>query len=390
MPAGAAYASPGVTALDLTVGVKVNIDELIYLLSPTDLPMTLGVDADGTMVVKTQPVDQIQFSWLDEDLLTPRTTLNGAATTGDTFITIATGERARFATGDLVRVIKAGVASPELMQVASYGSTAETLVVTRGFQGTTATNYATGAIVMGVGTALAEGSNPENTRARDRTLRTNYTEIFGPYRVSMSRTARGVARYGVPDEWAKQVFNRTRELMIGIEQALLGGIAFNDTANKKRGTGGLDNFITGTNLNSTATQITVTNISSAQQVCYNLGDVPLVLVANPNSLGDLNDTTNTSVLRQTEVDSRRGRARVEVIDTEFGTTTILRNRWCHPFHAYLVKPDGIIRRQFDPLRYEALAKTGDADNAQIVCEEGFEIKGFQHMFRWNNLTYTAA
>jgi hypothetical protein len=390
MPAGAAYASPGLTSYDLTAGVKVNIDELIYLLSPTDLPMTLGVDADGTMVVKTAPVDQKAFSWQDEDLLIPRTTIAATATTGDTVLTIATGERARFATGDIVRIIKAGAAA-ELLYITGYGSTAETLTVTRGFQSTTATNYATSAIILGVGAALAEGSDPSATRARDRTLRTNYTEIFGPYKVAMSRTDRKVSRYGVPDEWAHQVAARTRECMIHIEQALLYGVSFDDTTNKKRGTGGLTHYLTGSSLNSTVTQLTVTNIASAQQAAYNAGDVPLVLIANPNSLGDLNDTTNTSVVRQTEVDSRRGRARVEVIDTEFGTTTILRNRWCHPHTAFLVKPDGIIRRIFDPLMYEPLAKTGDADNAQIVCEEGFEIKGYQHMYAFNNLTaYTAA
>lgn len=390
MVAAAAYATPGLTTYDLTAGVKVNIDELIYLLSPTDLPMTLGVDADGTMVVKTAPVDQKAFSWQDEELLVPRTTLNGAATTGDTFITIATGERARFATGDMVRIIKAGVTAPELLYVTGYGSTAETLTVTRGFQSTTATNYASGAIVLGVGAGLAEGSDPSATRARDRVLRTNYTEIFGPYKVAMSRSDRQVSRYGVPDEWAHQVAARSREAMIHVEQAILYGVSFDDTTNKKRGTGGLTHYITGSSVDSTSTQLTVAKIATAQQAAYNLGDVPLVLVANPNSLGDLNDTTNTSVVRQTEVDSRRGRARVMYIDTEFGTTTILRNRWCHPFTAFLVKPDGIIRRVMQPLMYEPLAKTGDADNAQIVAEEGFEIKGFQHMAAFNNLTYTAA
>lgn len=388
MPAGAAYASPGLTSYDLTAGVKVNIDELIYLLSPTDLPMTLGVDADGTMVVRTAPVDQKAFSWQDEDLLVPRTTI-AVATTGDTFITVATGERARFATGDMIRFMKAA-AAVELAYVTGYGSTAETLTVTRGFQSTTATNYASGTIILGVGTALPEGSDPSATRARDRTLRTNYTEIFGPYKVAMSRTDRKVSRYGVPDEWAHQVAARTRETMIHIEQALLFGVSFDDTSNKKRGTGGLAHYITGGSLNATATQLTVANIATAQQTAYNAGDVPMVLIANPNSLGDLNDTANTSVVRQTEVDSRRGRARVEMIDTEFGTTTILRNRWCHPSWAFLVKPDALIRRILDPLQYEVLAKTGDADNAQIVAEEGFEIKGYQHLAAFNNLTYTAA
>lgn len=377
---------PGVTSYDLATGVKLNIDELIYLLSPTDLPMTLGVDSEGTMVVGQDTVDQVEFKWQDEELLVPRTTLGGAATTGDTFITVAAGERLRFSTGDLIRVIKPGISAMEIMKVTGTGSTADTLLVTRGFATSTATNYASGAVVTGIGRALAEGSNPENPRARDRDLRSNYTEIFGPEQVSMSRTEQKISKYGVVSEWDKQVYNRTRELWIHIEQAMLHGFKFNDTSTKMRGTGGLDFFLTGSNLNSTVTELTALNISNGQQVCYNLGDVPLVLMANPGSLGDLDDIANTSVVRQMETDSRRGRRRVEVIDTEYGVTTIIRNRWVHQQAAYLLKPGGFIRRVLDRMTYENLAKTGDSDKGQIVAEEGFEIKGYQHMYRFNNLT----
>ena len=45
-------AAGAVTSYELTAGIRLNIDEMIYLISPTDLPMTLGVDSDGTMVVR--------------------------------------------------------------------------------------------------------------------------------------------------------------------------------------------------------------------------------------------------------------------------------------------------------------------------------------------------
>ena len=42
-----------------------------------------------------------------------------------------------------------------------------------------------------------------------------------------------------------------------------------------------------------------------------------------------------------------------------------------------------------PLVVEALAKTGDSDKVQIVCEEGLQVKGQQHMARFTNLdSYT--
>lgn len=371
---------------NLDTGLKLNIDELIYMLSPMDLPMTLGVDADGSMVVRTMPVDQTTFKWQDEEILTPRAPLAALATTGTTGLTVATGEALRFATGDLIRIVKSTGATESAVVT---GVSNATVTVTRGYASSTATNLSTGDMLVGIGTLLLEGSDPENFRARDRDLRTNYTEIFGPYKIQMSRTAQKVSKYGVTDEWSKQVFNRTRELMIRIEQALLLGVANDDTAGK-RSTGGLLHFLT-SNVNSSATQLTLANIATLQQTCYNAGDVPLVLVANPATLAQLNDIENTSTMRVVQTDSRRGRARVTVLDTEFGTTTIVRNRWCHPFHAFLIKPEGVIRRIFDPLMYQPLAKTGDSDKAQIVCEEGFEIKGYQHMAVFTGLTsYTAA
>lgn len=375
-----------VTSYELATGVKLNIDELIYMISPMDLPLTLGIDAQESMVIGKDSVDEVSFSWQDEEILTPRVYVAAAATTAETALTVTTSEGRRFATGDIARLMRASGAQ-ELVKVTAISTS--TVTVTRGYQSTTGGSVASGDVLIGIGTALAEGSDPENFRSRDRTLRTNYTEIFGPYLIQMSATEQVVSKYGVSDEWAKQVFNRQREVMIRIEQALLYGVAFNDTSNKMRGTGGLYHFAT-TNLNSTSTQFTLANITTQQQACFNAGDVPTVAVVNPNSLGDLNDTSNTSILRVTYDDSRRGRRRVETVDTEYGTMTMIRNRWVHPHNAFLIKPGAVTRRILRPLSYEQLAKTGDSDKGQLVGEEGFEIKGEQHMSVFSALTsYTA-
>ena len=98
MPTGMA------TAYDLTVGVVVNMDETIYMLSPQDTPLLTGMGADGLTIIGSAPVDEIQFSWMDDSILTPRSSLNGAITTGDTVFTLATGDRTKFSTGDIITV----------------------------------------------------------------------------------------------------------------------------------------------------------------------------------------------------------------------------------------------------------------------------------------------
>lgn len=380
MPTGMA------TAYDLTVGVVVNMDEAIYMLSPQDTPLLTGLGADGQVLIGSESVDEIEFSWMDDTILTPRSALNGAITTGDTVFTLTTGDRTKFSTGDIITVGKQ--AATEQIRITSYGSTAETIVVARAWAGT-ATNYASGAIVVGLGTALAEGSNPEAARTVDRVQNSNLTQIFGPTKVDLSRTEQQVRKYGVGNEFTHQLMGRMAENAISREQAFLYGARVNSTAGKIRTTGGLRFFIT-SNVDSTSTELTVVNITTRQQTGYNAGGFADVVMGNPVVVADLNAATDTAVVRQTIDDPQRGRTRVQWVDTEFGSVTIARNRWVLPMHAFGFTRENVIRRVMQPLIFERLAKTGDSDQGEIVCEEGLEVKGEEHLFMFTNLDATGS
>lgn len=375
-----------VTAYDLTVGVVVNIDEAIYMISPVDSPMISGVNADGLSLVPSEGgLDQIEFSWFDEEILTPRSLIAATVATTDTYITVTSGEQTKFSSGDLLRLIKSGYA--EYVRVTAYGTTADTLVVTRGFDGTTARNFAVDDKVRGVGTALPEGSDPERARAKDRSKRTNNTQIFGPTLVHMSRTEQRLRKYGVSNEFSKQSMNRVTELNIAREYALLYGRKYNSSDSKIRTTGGAFSFVT-SNTDTTSTQLTVLTLQSMQQKAYLKGQPFDTLAVNPAALLDLNDIANTNIVRTSQVETMRGRRRVTVVVTEFGDTTIARNRWMEPSDGLGFSRGNIKRRVMDPLQIERLAKTGDSDKVQIVCEEGLEVKGQQHMAYFSALAYT--
>lgn len=372
------------TAYDLTNGLIVNMDEAIYMYSPEELPMLSGLASDGMSVLTSRPLDQIEFNWLDERNLAPRSTVSAttAVTTGDTTINVAAGDGIKFSTGDVLTIRKAGF-DPEVVRVT--GIATDALTVTRALVGT-ARNYVAGATIIGMGTALPEGSDPENARADDTSKNTNVTQIFGPTALQMSGTARVVPRYGIPDQWAHQLHLRMYENMQAREQAILYGRMYNSTTTKIRTMGGLVEFIT-TNVDSTSTQFTALKIQSTLQTCYNAGGVPDRVIVNPNSLTDLNDIGNTSILRTTIDDPKRGRVRTTYVETEYGDIPIVRNRWVHPQDAFFIKRDLVTRRIMRPLVFEALGKTGDSDKAQIVCEESLQVKGQRHMARMNNLTY---
>lgn len=376
---------PGVaSSYDLANGVIINMDEAMYLYSPEELPLLTGQGSDGLSVITSDSLDQVSFSWLDEENLAPRDALSGAWTTGDTSITLTSGGRLKFSTGDVIMVRKAG--ADEVMRITGYSvTTAETLVVTRAFAGT-ATNYASGAVVIGLGTALPEGSDPENFRAADSTTRTNNTQIFGPTKISMTGTDLVIPRYGKPNEWTHQLYHRTYENGQAREQAFIYGRKTNSTTTRIRTTGGLAEFVT-TNVDATSTQFTELKIQTNMQTCYNRGGLPDRILVHPNSLVDLNAIGDTGRVRVEFGESRRGRTRVLVVETEYGPVQIVRNRWVHPFDAWGIKREGVVRRILRPFQFEMLAKTGDSQSGQILCEEGLEVKGEKHMFRMNALVY---
>ena len=374
------------TAYDLTTGQMLEIDDSIYLLDDLDVPMLTGVGSDGFPVISSLPTAEIEFSWQVEETLTPRSNLSAAVTTAATFITVTPNERARFSTGDLIRVIKSGAG--ELMEVTGYGTTADTLTVARGYDTTEAVQYAGTEVIMGVGTLLPEFSAPENPRSRDRDLFSGNTQIFGPTSVAISRTMQGLSRYGVQSEASHQLMRRAQENAISREQAFIMGHLSNDTATKKRSTGSLNYYITA-NEDTQSTQITVAAILANQQAAYLQGGVPTVLMANPVCLAHLN-AENDSRVRTVPTDTLRGVVPVTVVTTEFGDMSVVRDRWIPTTHAFGTVPEGVVERTFDPLIVERYAKTKDGAEWAMVTETGLAVKGQQHMWKMTALDYAAA
>ena len=378
-----------VTSYDLAVGVKINMDELIYMISPTDSPFINGIGTDGRQLLSSSPVDQQEFKWMDEELLIPRATVTdtGAAGAGATDVTVSAADSYKFQVDDLITIGEADAAvNAAVKRVTHVNNTAGVLTLadwanSDAWPATTAAHADT---VICVGTALVEGSDPGEARSADRTIRTNCTQIFGPTPIHMSRSEQQVTRYGVSDEFAKQVYGRSVENVITREQAYLYGQYNNDTSNKRRSTGGLNYHITSNT--DTSTTLTVSALEALQQKCYNAGGMPDLLIANPASFATLNAVGDSGRVRTVIDDPRRGRVPVASVFTEFGETQMLRNRWCHAETAFLIAKEGISRRVMQPLVVEALAKTGDSDKVQIVCEEGLQVKGEQHMGKFTTLT----
>jgi hypothetical protein len=385
-------ATAGASSYDLTNGLKVLIDEAIYMLSPEQLPLLNGLAADGQTVLSTEKIDQIKHEWLEEENKAPRSSLATAITSATSVVFgVATGDGVKFGVGDIISVKGAGLTTsqPELIRVASVSG--DELTCVRAYDSIgTAIAYATGSVVMGIGTALAEGSTPQAFQAKDTVTKYNYSQIFGPYEMKMTGTGQVVPRYGIPDQWGHQLGLRMYETAQAREQAIMYGRRYNSTTTKIRTMGGLVEFIT-SNVNTTAnTTLTLAGVETMMQTCFNNGAVPDRLLINPNSGTTLTDATNTTIVRTTLDDARRGRVRTSYLITEYGDIPLVRSRWVHPYEAFGIRRDNVTRQILRPMIMEKLAKTGDFDQAMFLCEESLKVKGQEQMFRFAGLTsYTA-
>ena len=157
---------PSVFSYNLTVETPIDIDDMIYILSPEDLPMLGGVNSDGFPVLPSSPVGDTTFYWLEEEVPLPRGILNEDLDNSETDVTMATGDAVKFAVGDGIRI------DAEVMIVTAVNTSTEVLTVSRGSASetnTTAATHATGAEVIGLGTILIEGAvGSANFQGRDK------------------------------------------------------------------------------------------------------------------------------------------------------------------------------------------------------------------------------
>ncbi len=372
-----------VTTYDLTTGVIVDMEEMIHLISPTDAPIQQGTSASGLSLITMGTCFEKKVEWLDEELLLPRSTADASATTGEGVLTVASGHQLRFSTGDVLLL-----SSGERVRVTGYGTTADTLLVTRGFASSTAATIATSAIITNYGQALAEGSDPENARAIDRNARYNLTEIFGPTAVQVSGTENVVRKYGLSGttEFDHQAANRIKEQFIAVDQALLYGSRFEDTNNKWRTMGGAIYYIA-TNVDSTTTAITESLFLDQIQAMYDAGGAGADIIAQVGSKQKrtISAWATAITIQVMRGDSGRGQ-KVDTFTCDFGDVTIVLNRNVRKADLFLYTRDQFELDVLRPMQFEMLAKTGDSMKGQVLREVTAKFRVESHAARFSALT----
>ena len=367
-----------VSTYDLTVGVKLNVEDVIWLTSPFDVPLLGTNGADGRTTLSSDTCFEKLVQWLDESLLTPRSTLQNSPLTADTFVQVAAGAQLQFMTSDIILI------DSEQMRVTGYGTTADSLTVTRGYGGTTAASHSANAAVVGVGQANPEGADPQNARSHDRNNRQNITQIFGPHLVQISGSENAVQKYGLSGtEFDHQVANRTKEGLISLEQAILYGQYFEDSTNKWRTMGGFTYFIS-SNVDSTTTQLSESALLTQLQACYDAGGAPDRTIVGSKQKRNIS-AINTASIRYSQDTNVRGQV-VDYYDSDFGRVSVVLDRWCRTSDLFLFSRDQAEVNTLRPFQFEMLAKTGDSIKGQVVGEKTLKFRRQNWAARFTALT----
>ena len=365
------------TTYDLPVGVIVDMDPLISQLSPFDLPLLNG--DGGVPAIPRDSVFEKKVEWLDDTIMTPRSTVSGALTTGTTALVIHANEANHFGVGDILLL-----ANDEFVRVTALAADGVTLTVTRAVGGSTATNVADASLVLGLGKTLPEGSDPEIARSRDRNARYNLTQIFGPEKVEVSMTENVIRKYGITtNEFDYQATQRMREKAIELEQALLYGRRFEDTTNKFRAMGGLTQYIT-TNVDSTTTTLTDTALLDMLETVFTAGGQPTDILVGAAAKRTIS-TFESSILQRDTGSNERG-VMVDTFLSDFGTVRVRLDRWVRPNDLFIIDRNDLELGVLRPWQFEMLAKTGDSMKGQVVGEFTLKVKNASHHARFTALT----
>lgn len=362
-----------VSTYDLSVGTIVEMEDLIHQLDPYDTPM-LSTISKGTCFEK-------KVEWLDETLLTPRSTLAANITDVATSMTVATADANKFGVGDVILI------DAEHVRVTAVSADGITLTISRAFAGAAAAHTAPAALV-GVGLALAEGSDPEAARTVDRTARFNLTQIFGPHAVHATGTEDVVRKYGLPGgsgEFNYQAGQFAKAVAVSREQALLYGSRVDDAAAEIRTMGGINFFIT-TNVDAATTTLTAATLLDQLQTCFSAGGNPDTVMAGPKQKRVISSFDRTANGFQTaRTDTQRGEIVSQYL-SDFGLVNVVLNRWQRVADLFIFERDQAEMVTLRPFQFEMLAKTGDSKKGQMLSEDSFKLHRQSHAAKFSALT----
>lgn len=253
------------------------------------------------------------------------------------------------------------------------------------------------ALASASATGLVEGADATYLTATPTTRVGNFTQINGKA-VIVSETASAVSTAGRAEELAYQVAKRGRELKRDLEAALTNNRASNAgasataraaasfeawiTTNDSRGTGGVQGGYTAAGTVTAATDASSTNqrtftearLKSVIRLCWASGGQPTTVMVGPvnkqRASAFAGITTKYSDFGNNPASpgSLAIVAAADIYLSDFGKLQIVPNRFSRERSALLIDWKYWKMSWLRKIQLRPLAKTGDAEKRQLICE----------------------
>jgi len=349
-----------VTTSTRTVGVKYDIDDVVDILTPADVPLQQLLPTDTT--------NEIKVEWIEDALLGQVFTAGTVSGTGPWVSLLADTSEVRV--GDIYIATDSTDSSKQWWVSAITTNTNVTLTAVGGHT----TAPVSGTVYQLAGQYLGEGLDPLAARSQERTTKYNYTQIMQEA-VKASRTARHRGArggmYGVGDPYDNELEKRFKELAIRFERQLLHGQR--TQSGDFRTMGGLFYYIT-TNATSGLKANVRTLLDDAILKGYNKGGSGhYTLVVSPTIKGII-DSVDASLRPGSKDIGTSAGYTITSYMSSFGEVTVVPDRHMPRTRGLVLQTEYTNIVNFDPWTHEVLAKTGDADQGQIVAEKTLRVK----------------
>lgn len=354
------------------------------LLDDTDFISEIGISG--------QAATQTKHEW-DEDALNATTVLQSGGTQAQMALGTTTGTVIRFSSSQVGRITAGTLlknslsGKTEVIQVTAVSSTSAT--VTRGAGGTSAQTHAAGATWDIIAHPRPQGMTGPKDESVARTRPFNYTQIFSKG-VIVTGTANAIKHNGIGREDMYQVDQRLRELKRELDRSAIMGVRLgNVAATTYTAMGGIIEwvgFIGAGNNRGTAETLTPSVVNAMAKDVYDSGGRPDMILVGGTQKQKI--SAFDQEFRRSTLDTRRSGFTVEEFVTDLGVNLrVVVDRWV-PSDVAIVLDSS--RVKIMPLQgraffLEKLAKTGDAENWQIVGEYTMEVRNAAeaHAYHFN-------
>lgn len=354
------------------------------LLDDTDFISEIGISG--------QPATQTKHEW-DEDALNATTALQAGGTSAQMALGTTSGTVIRFSSSQIGRITAGTLlknslsGKTEVIQVTAVSSTSAT--VDRGVGGTSAQTHAAAAVWDIIANPRPQGMTGPKDTSVARTRPFNYTQIFSKG-VIVTGTANAIKHNGIGREDMYQVDQRLRELKRELDRAAIMSVRVGNVgATTITSMGGIIEwvgFIGAGNNRGTAETLTPSVLNAMAKDVYDSGGRPDMVLVGGTQKQKISGFDQE--FRRSTLDSRRAGFTVEEFVTDLGVNLrVVVDRWV-PSDVAIVLDSS--RVKIMPLQgraffLEKLAKTGDAENWQIVGEYTMEVRNAAeaHAYHFN-------